>query len=114
MDWNAESRRDYLKAILRLSPEERRKDRGASWGSVQDIFLHVIEDYIWWFEIVLEGRDEAGSIELVGHEFGERELRSWTQRVDVSVSEFVNSLTPENLVILTWFMVHLVMERSTL
>ena len=31
-DWNSKSRSDYMEAILQLSPEDRRKDRGASWG----------------------------------------------------------------------------------
>jgi uncharacterized damage-inducible protein DinB len=95
MAWNSKSRRDYLDAILRLSPEDRRKDRGASWGSVQDIFLHIIEDYIWWFEIVLQGKKEER--EWVGREIGDEELRSLVQRVDDSVRNLMDSLTAEDL-----------------
>lgn len=97
MDWSSRSRRDYLEAILRLSPEDRRKDRGASWGSIQDIFLHILEDYIWWFEVVLEGRVEARSIELAGREIDDEGFSSWARRVDDSVSRFMGSLTPEDL-----------------
>jgi uncharacterized damage-inducible protein DinB len=93
MDWNSKSRRDYLEAILRLSPEDRSKDRGASWGSIQEIFLHIIEDYIWWFEYVPQGKGEDQFVALVGREFDEEELRSLSRRVDSSVRQFMDSLT---------------------
>jgi uncharacterized damage-inducible protein DinB len=95
MDWNTRSRQDSLEAILRLSPEERRKDRGASWGSFQDIFLHIIEDYVWWFEMVLESKSEDQS--WVGREVDEKELRSLARRVDDSVKRVMDSLTPDDL-----------------
>ena len=97
MDWNSKSRRDYLEAILRLSPEDRSKDRGASWGSIQEIFLHIIEDYIWWFEYVPQGKGEDQFVALVGREFDEEELRSLSRRVDSSVRQFMDSLTSEAL-----------------
>jgi uncharacterized damage-inducible protein DinB len=96
-DWNSKARARYLEAILRLPPEERRRDRRASWGSIQDIFLHVIEDYIWWFENVPEGRGEDEFVALVGRDVSESELRSLVQRVDNSISAFLKSLTPEDL-----------------
>jgi len=95
-DWNSWSRKEYLGAILRLPPEERRKDRGPSWGSIQDIFLHVIEDYIWWFEMVPQGRLTAFE-SLVGRDSSERELRRLTRRVDRSVHAIMDSLTPRGL-----------------
>jgi uncharacterized damage-inducible protein DinB len=97
MDWNSKSRRDYLESILRLSSEDRRKDRGASWGSIQDIFLHVIEDYIWWFEYVPRGKGEDQFVALVGQEIGEKELRSLTERAETTVRKFMDSLSPEDL-----------------
>ncbi len=95
-DWNSRSRKEYLDAILRLPSEERRKDRGASWGSIQDIFLHVIEDYIWWFENVPQGRLTEFE-PLVGRGFSERELRRLTLRVDRSLSAVMDSLTPRDM-----------------
>jgi uncharacterized damage-inducible protein DinB len=97
MNWSSVSRRDYLEAILRLSPEDRKKDRGASWGSIQNIFLHIIEDYFWWSEIVLQERPADQYPDLVGHEIDEKELRRVSQLVDDSVSKFMESLTPEDL-----------------
>jgi uncharacterized damage-inducible protein DinB len=95
-DWNSRSRKEYLDALLRLTREERRKERGASWGSIQDIFLHVIEDYIWWFEKVPQGR-LADSESLVGRDLSERDLRRLTRRVDRSVHAIMDSLTTSDL-----------------
>ena len=95
-DWNSRSRGEYLDALLRLTPGERRKDRGASWGSIQDIFLHVLEDYVWWFEKVPQGNldDSEG---FVGREFGEKELRRLTKRVESAVETVMESLSPAAL-----------------
>jgi uncharacterized damage-inducible protein DinB len=95
-DWNSRSRGEYLDAILRLPLEERRKDRGASWESIEGIFLHVIEDYIWWFEKVPQGKlTEPES--LVGRDLSERELRRLTRRVDRSVHAIMDQLTTSDL-----------------
>jgi uncharacterized damage-inducible protein DinB len=95
-DWNSRSRREYMDAILRLSPAERRKDRGASWGSIQDIFLHVLEDYIWWFEKVPQGKMDEEEW-LAGRDVGARELRQLTRRVERSASAIMASLKPSDL-----------------
>jgi uncharacterized damage-inducible protein DinB len=94
-DWNCKSLSKYLEAILLLPLEERRKDRGVSWGSIQDVFLHIIENYIWWFEMVPQGKKEER--EWVGHEVDEKELRSLTQRAIDSANKFMDSLTLEDL-----------------
>ncbi len=94
-DWNSKSRTDYMDATLRLPREDRVKDRGASWGGIQDIFLHVIEDYIWWFENVPQGVGEEQFVSLVGRDVSENELRSLVQRVDNSVRTFMSSLSSD-------------------
>jgi uncharacterized damage-inducible protein DinB len=95
--WNRKSRSDYLDAIVRLSPEERAKDRGASWGSIERIFLHILEDYIWWFDIVFRGRKEEESDTLVGRKVTENDLRSLNSRIDTIVQSFMDPLKPEDL-----------------
>lgn len=94
-DWNSKSRSDYMDAILRLPREDRLRDRGASWGGIQDVFLHVIEDYIWWFENVPQGLGEEQFVSLVGRDVSENELRSLVQRVDNSVRTFLSSLSSD-------------------
>lgn len=95
MDWNVRSRKEYLEALLRLPEAERRKDRGASWGSLQDIYLHVLDDYLWWFEHVISGRPAAE--DLVGRDVGEADLRRFLRRVDRDVKSVMNQLKPSDL-----------------
>ncbi len=95
MDWNTRSRREYLEALLLLPEAERRKDRGASWGSLQDIFLHVLEDHLWWFEHVISGRPAAA--DLVGRDVSESDLRRFLRRVDRDVKSVMNPLKPSDL-----------------
>src|SRR5487761_793502 len=94
-DWNLRSLNDYLLALLALPREERRKDRGASYGSIQDIFLHIIEDYIWWFEDVPQGRGEDQFVALVGRDVSENELRSLVERVGNLVRTFITTLSSD-------------------
>ena len=95
-DWNLRSMNEYLEALLKLSKTERRKDRGASWGSIQDIFLHVIEDYIWWFEQVPYGKP-TDSESFVGQDLSEAELRQLTKRVNRSVHRVMDQLSARDL-----------------
>ncbi len=96
VDWSSSARKDYLDAILRLSPAERQKDRGASFGSIQEIFVHVLDDYLWWFEYVPQDRqDEYEAIK--GSEIGETELRRLNRRVDRVVHAVLDPLTIADL-----------------
>lgn len=47
--YNSKTRKKYLNAIWRLPVKERYRSRGASFPSIVDIFLHVLDAYRWWF-----------------------------------------------------------------
>jgi uncharacterized damage-inducible protein DinB len=96
-EWNLKSLSDYLAAILKLSIEERTKDRGASWGSIQGIFLHIVEDYTWWFECVPQGKGEEAFVELVGKDLSNSEIKDIVARVDRSVHSIIDSVTTQDL-----------------
>ena len=95
-NWDAKSLDDYLAAILKLSKEQRTKDRGASWGSIQNIFLHIIEDYIWWFQNVRQNKKED-SEELVGKDLSQKELKRLTKQVTSLIRSLASSLKPSDL-----------------
>jgi uncharacterized damage-inducible protein DinB len=50
--YNSRTRKKYLTAIWRLPPKQRYKSRGASFPSIVDIFLHVLDAYRFWFRMV--------------------------------------------------------------
>jgi uncharacterized damage-inducible protein DinB len=95
-EWASDARRAYLRAILRLSPVDRLKDRGASFGSIQEIFVHILDDYLWWFEYVPQGRQKEYKT-LVASEYDGAGLRRLNRRVDRVVREFLETLTPTKL-----------------
>lgn len=39
----------YLRKIWTLPPKERYKDRGATFPSLVDIYLHILDDHRFWF-----------------------------------------------------------------
>jgi uncharacterized damage-inducible protein DinB len=55
-EYNSIVRKGYLATLVRLPPEERVKDRGASYPSIQAIFVHVLDDYRFWFTGVYQGK----------------------------------------------------------
>lgn len=52
--YNVRVREGYLDKILTLPGKERMRDRGASFPSIQDVFVHVLDAYRWWFHHVAE------------------------------------------------------------
>ena len=49
----------YVDAVLSLPWSDAAADRGASWGSLKNILLHIVEVEEWWFHHVAAGRKEA-------------------------------------------------------
>ena len=58
-DWLVDSRTGNLEMRLLLSARERNKERGASFPTVQDIFLHTLDRNAWWLESAPRGRQES-------------------------------------------------------
>lgn len=95
-NWNLRSLNEYLETVLKLPPEDRTRDRGASWGSIQNIFLHILEDYEWWFECIPQGRQDSYE-DFIGRDMSEQELRSITERMTRSVHSIIDSATSSDL-----------------
>ena len=89
-DWNLKSLNNYMEAILKLPQADRVKDRGASWGSILNIFLHILEDYEWWFECIPQNR-QSEYRDYVGNEMSDQELRQLTERMNHSVHTTMDS-----------------------
>ena len=47
--FNRDVRLNYLKTLASLPPEELMRDRGASYPTLLDIFVHVVGAYNYWF-----------------------------------------------------------------
>ena len=96
--YNSIVRKKYLQAIFDEIPEqERYRDRGASFPSVVDIFMHVIDAYRSWFVYTYEDR-WAEYERLRGKKrYLREEVESEEAKIDSLVLRFIDNLTENDL-----------------
>ncbi len=97
-EYNSFVRKKYLEAIFqRITEEERYKDRGASFPSMVDIFVHVIDAYRFWF-LHLYKHDSEPFQKLRGtRKFTFDEVMTENDKIDRHVLEFVRNLNSQDL-----------------
>jgi len=94
--FNARVRRRYLRAILDLPPEERLRDRGASYPSLQEIYVHTLDGLRAWLEFAPQDRFEEAE-PLPAREMTEAELLAETERLETVAATFADGLTEADL-----------------
>jgi uncharacterized damage-inducible protein DinB len=97
-EYNSFVRKEYLTAIFQRIPEEERyKDRGASFSSITDIFVHIIDAYRFWFQHVY-GRESGPFRRLSGtKKFAYEEVLVENDKMDKQVLGIVRNLNSEDL-----------------
>lgn len=95
IEWLVDTRAGYMDTLLKLPGPERLKDRGASFPSLQDIFLHILDDNVWWLESVPENHQEAHA--GVEGSLSEAEVRQQVDRAAEIGRRLAKSLTPARL-----------------
>jgi uncharacterized damage-inducible protein DinB len=95
-NYNSHVRKRYLRAILALPKEEALKDRGASYPSILDIFVHVLDGYRFFFLGVIDKRGENEYEPWVGTATLQ-DLKEREKLVDAMVMNKINSLTEKDL-----------------
>jgi uncharacterized damage-inducible protein DinB len=79
--YNSGIRMKYLRAIWKLPPRQRYKKRGASFPSLVDIYMHVLDAYRWWF-ISVYGKGKAFEEYPLGRRYTKSEAERETKAVD--------------------------------
>ncbi|MBX8635027.1 MAG: DUF664 domain-containing protein [Thermoplasmata archaeon] len=95
IEWLVETRTGYMDTLFLLPESDRLKDRGASFPSIQDIFLHIIDNNIWWFESVPQNHQETHT-EIKGR-ISESQIRKHISRIAEVSRQLAESLTAEKL-----------------
>lgn len=95
IQWLVETRKGYFEKLIGLPSEERVRDRGASFPSIQDIFLHILDNNVWWLESVPKHR-QASHAEVKGN-LSPDELRRVVDRIARVSRALARSLTPARL-----------------
>jgi len=95
--YNSETRKKYLDVIDSLPWAEVVRDRGASFPSIRDVFLHILDAYRYWFEYGLKDN-------LSGYRRTDRDrfknpadIREYEQAVDSMVEGVVGNLREQDL-----------------
>lgn len=95
--YNSAVRKKYLRTIFRKVPrDERYRDRGASFPSLVDIFMHILDAYRWWFIFVLDNRLNE-YVRLRGRKYTFGEAVEEEMKIDTLVLNYVESLKPRDL-----------------
>ena len=93
--YNSKSRQGYLRKIWRLPPKERYRDRGASFPSMVDIYMHILDAYRWWFVKVYANTDFDEY--PLGRRYSLAEARRETRKVDRIVDRVLRGLRARDL-----------------
>jgi len=94
--YNSRTRAKYLTAIWKLPPRARYRNRGASFPSLVDIFMHVLDAYRWWFFLVY-GRETEPEWYPLGQRYTRVEANREMRMVDRYVRRVVREVTSRDL-----------------
>ena len=95
--YNSDVRKKYLDAIEKLPWDEVLRERGASFSSTRDVFLHILNAYRYWFQYGIKDnlreyhRADCESFKNV------YDLRKYEKEVDSMVLSLVESVQEEDL-----------------
>jgi uncharacterized damage-inducible protein DinB len=96
--YNSFVRKKYLQEIFEKLPEEERyKDRGASFPSVVDIFMHIIDAYRSWFIYTYEDRWSEFERLRGKKKYTKEEVEAEEEKLDTLLNNFLNALTEDDL-----------------
>ena len=94
--YNARVRDLYLEAILKLPTPERLRDQGASFPSLMDVFVHVLDAYAYWFRHVARN-DFTDYHRRRGQALSEEDVREAVRQTNALVNGYLDRLRPEDL-----------------
>ncbi len=95
-DYNSYVRKRYFDVISKLPDAEQTRDRGASFPSILDIFIHVLDAYRWWFLYVYTDKvHERKALRNTGLRLDE--IKREEQKIDSFVKKFLQKLSMKDL-----------------
>ena len=97
--YNSFVRKKYLRLIFsnKVPPSERYKSKGASFPSIVDIFVHVLDAYRWWFLFVYNDRMKDWKRLREQKQYTKEEVAKEEHKIDSHVIGFVSSLKSSDL-----------------
>jgi uncharacterized damage-inducible protein DinB len=94
--YNSTVRRKYLRAIWKLAPRKRYRSRGASYPTIVDIYMHVLDAYRWWFISVYPKGEHFEECPL-GQRYTKSEAERETKAVERRIQKTLRDVGPRGL-----------------
>lgn len=91
------ARRRYLKAFGELSWDEVIKDRGASFPSIRDIFLHALDAEDRFINYIIPGKNEKWVNQDYAKFTNTRQIEERMEEVEKKVEAYLATLTEREL-----------------
>ena len=96
--YNSDVRKRYSDAIEKLPWERIIKNRGASYPSIRDVFLHVLDAYRYWFQYAINGLRVREYKDADPETFTNVDaIRKYEREVDAMVMSLLQNLREEDL-----------------
>jgi uncharacterized damage-inducible protein DinB len=98
ISYNLFVRKKYLTFFAKLSKEILKKDRGASYPSILDIFVHVLNDYSKWFYTYRTGKQDGGVVPELKKIRTIEDVSDLEAKVDRYTVNFMRNLKPGDII----------------
>jgi uncharacterized damage-inducible protein DinB len=96
--YNSFVRKKYLDTVFKkVSEQERYKGRGASFPSIVDIFVHIIDAYRIWFIYAYEDKFSEYQRLRGKKNYTKAEVEDEERKIDSYVQNFLNGLSNDDL-----------------
>jgi uncharacterized damage-inducible protein DinB len=89
-------RHKYLETLSQLPWAEIVKDRGASFPSLRDIFLHMVFVVDAYINYILQGNDNYPGVNFSQYDSIDK-IKKYLEEVEAKANSYLGKLTPEDL-----------------
>ena len=89
-------RHKYLETLSKLSWEDLVKDRGASFPSLRDIYLHIVFVVDAYINYILQGNPNYPSLNYNEYDSIEK-ITKYLEQVESKANAYLSKVTPEEL-----------------
>ena len=96
LEYNQFLRHRYLEHLSKLSWEDFVKDRGASFPSLRDIYLHILFVVDIYFNYILQGNPNYPSPNYNKYDSIEK-ITKYLEQVESKSNDYLSKVTPEEL-----------------
>jgi uncharacterized damage-inducible protein DinB len=94
--YNSLARKKYIRTIWKLPPRQRYKNRGGSFPTLVDIYMHVLDAYRWWF-ISVYGDGKKFDEYPLGQRYTKAQATKETAAVDRLLQKVLREVGPRGL-----------------